>query len=374
MIDPEIDAIIAQLTALEADDKQDTNQDNLVDIDTLQRDLSQMTLVPVDRIRWPSGPYYPGDNEPALSLLTHDDTEINLDKDTSQLVRLLVNTPRFQESLKDETFVSNFVEDVERFSGTDLSEVLPKVDWAALIDEVKAEPQVAYELVSEEHSVIYVDGRPYRQRRFSLPLPNINPDGTIIFPIRPSDVTFNKNDVESPWLVRWTNPNTNEVNYLWFTLDEPIEQEQQEQQYVNEQRPDSNADADADSDSDSDSNLSFDSDDGLSGGSDSEDSDTNVKRRGPALDNFEEDDFMTEEIDASINLKALNNNERLLPLNMLTSDDHQTKILERAHKTNGRLVKDLARVFDVNLLRFYNELAEKDPMAPYFKNYIDQRA
>ena len=84
---------------------------------------------------------------------------------------------------------------------------------------------------------------------------------------------------------------------------------------------------------------------------------------------------MTEEIDTSINFQALNNKERLLPLNMLTSDDHQAKILERAHKTNGRLVKDLAKVFDVNLLRFYNELAKaQDPMAPYFANYIEQRA
>ncbi len=135
-------------------------------------------------------------------------------------------------------------------------------------------------------------------------------------------------------------------------------------------------DSDSDSDSDSESDLSFDSDDGLSSDSDNEDSTgefTNVKGS-PTLDIFEGDNFMTEEIDTSINYQALSNKERLLPLNMLTSDAYQAKILERAHKTNGRLVKDLNKVFDVNLTRFYNELDEvQDPMAHYFANYIEQR-
>ncbi len=354
----ELDDVITRLTALEAND-------SLADplVDTLQDDLSQMTLSNAgSRIRWPSGPYYP-DDKPALSLVTRDNDEINLDKDTSQLLRLLISTPDFQESLKDKTFVGNFVKDVKGFSGVDLTKVLPKVNWRVLVDEVKEEPQADYDAVSATHSVIYVDRKPYRQRLFSLPLSSINPDGTINFPVRPSDVTLNKNDVAASWLARWTNPNTNEVNYLRFTLAEPLDQELDLQ--------------DDRSSLSSDSDLSFDSDDGLTSDlSDSDDaSDQEVTKAPKAGPEFDFDMEEVTEIDMSVNYRALSNKERLLPLNMLVSDAIQTQILEQALKTNGRLVKDLDKVFDINLLRFYNELVEaNDPMVPYFDSYIKQRA
>jgi hypothetical protein len=361
----ELDDVITRLTALEAND-------SLVDplVDTLQDDLSQMTLSTAgSRIRWPSGPYYP-DDKPALSLVTRDNDEVDLDKDTSQLLRLLVSTPNFQESLKDRTFVGNFIKGVKRFSGVDLTKVLPKINWGVLVDEVKEELQADYDAVSATHSVIYVDGKPYRQRLFSLPLSSINPDGTINFPVRPSDVTLNKNDVAASWLARWTNPNTNEVNYLRFTLAEPLNQELDLQ------------DSDGSSLS-SDSDLSFDSDDGLSSDlSDSDDaSNQEVTKTPKALKGTQqgpEFDFDMEEVtevDMSVNYQALSDKERLLPLNMLVSDAVQTQILEQALKTSGRSVKDLGKVFDVNLLRFYNELIKaNDPMVPYFDSYIKQRA
>ncbi len=383
MLDPddtdEFDDIIAKIMVLETNDKPDDKPDDKPssgedpDMKALEEGLEEMTLNPMTaRISWPSGPYYPGSDKPQLTVTTRNNDDYELDKDTSHLLRLLVTSPNLQENLQDTTFISNFVDDVIRFSGVDLGDLLPEINWPMLINEIKNDKPVDYKAIADAHSVIYVNEKPYRQRQFSLPLPGVNSDGTITFPIRPSDVTLNTDDISLPWLAQWVNPNTGEDNFIRLNLREPLTPELdlvEDNEEVTEVYDDSG------------SEYSIDSDDGLSSDSDSDNEDdddglTKVNQRGPRPVESDVEDVEFEEVDVSLNLDKLSKRERnLLPLNMLNPDYYQTMILERARRTNGRLVKDLVAVYDANLLNYYNELAEaQDPMAPYFANYIEQRA
>lgn len=355
----ELDDIIEQMSNQKTKDPGDIPDD-------LVTGLAQVTIAGGgDRIRWPSGPYFPGDTKPTLTLITRDYQEIDLDHKASQLIRLLVSLPRFQDKLKDPTFVTTFLKDVERFSGVDLARDINKVNWDAVVSDIKEDPIVDLDTIAATHSVIYVDGKPYRQRQFSLPLPSIDQDGKITFPIQPSDVTFNKNDVAASWLVRWTNPNTGEENNLRFALTEPIEEEL-------DLTPDDQEELDTDSDTTDLSDISSLSSD--SSGSESDDAEA-PKANKKVPFQLEVEEFTPTPLDLSVNFEALSARERSLPLNMLTSDEYQTQLLERARQTKGRLVKDLNRVFDVNLQRYYDDLVKvNDPMTTYFASYIQQRA
>ena len=327
----ELDDIIERISNLETKDPEDLP-------DGLITDLAQVTIAGGgDRIRWPSGPYFPGYNKPTLTLITRDHKEVNLDHKASQLIRLLVSLPRFQDNLKKPTFVTNFLNGVKRFSGVDLARDINKVIWDVVVTDIKADPKVDLETIAATHSVIYVDGKPYRQRQFSLPLPSIDQDGKITFPIQPSNVTFNKNDVTASWLIRWTNPNTGEENYLRFALTEPIEEELD----LTTDDLDEELNIDTDSDTTDLSDISSLSSD--SSGSESDDAEApKAPKKVPFQ--LEVEKFTPTPLDLSVNFKALSGRERLLPLNMLTSDEYQTQLLERARQTKGRLIKDLNKV------------------------------